>query len=276
MSIREYIKTQVFTNYNKKFLRSKFRSLLFILIIIVIIEFSYGLYYTNTLNEVFSLKYNQVMKPYSEKQIGKILNDTKSLQNISDKLDAIADWETRNFTDQYWVRYMHHDDSWKALNPPIDTYSYDSFGNIRPTYGLFVVSPYVNDPDWITYTQSGSCGELAYLFANVTNRTGYVTRVVGIDIGYRFYGIPIQQDNHSWVEIKINGEWYYFDPDAYAAYHKLNISGYENRWFGKPDSYVNFAPSQVLRIDQLDTQEDISNRYPQLIDSNSNYEDLSW
>ena len=103
-----------------------------------------------------------------------------------------------------------------------------------------------------------------YLFANVTNRTGLVTRVVGIDIGYRFFGLPIQQDNHAWVEVKVNNEWYFYDPDAYAAYHKLKIDAYENRWFGKPENYNNFAPSQVLRVFQADTQEDISKRYPKL------------
>jgi hypothetical protein len=193
------------------------------------------------------------------------VNDVHPISNITEKFDRIAEWEMQNFTDPYWEKYLGHDIGTKSLNPPVNTYIYENNGKIRALASLLVPTPFANDPDWIQYNRFGACGEKAALFSNVTNRSGYPTRIVMVTTGFWFYGIPIQQDNHAWVEININNEWYFFDPTVYGEYHVLNISGYKNRWFGKPSDYNVFSPDQILSVVQVDTQQDIGQRYPKLV-----------
>ncbi len=220
---------------------------------------------SNALNDYFSIKYQNEIQPQSETEINRIVNEVKSISNISEKLERIAEWETKNFTDIYWHRVAV-----KSLNPFVNSYFYESNGKIRATRS-FVNTPYAEDPDWIQYYKFGACGEEASLFANVTNRTGFVTRFVVLDLGSWYKGIPLQKGNHVFVEVKVNeNDWYFFDPTVYGADHVLNESPCKdgktcrNRWFGRPDQYDYFSPDQVLRVYLRETQEDISERYPKL------------
>jgi hypothetical protein len=220
---------------------------------------------SNALNDYFSIKYQNEIQPQSELEINRIVNEVKSISNISEKLERIAEWETKNFTDIYW-----HHVAMKSLNPYVNTYIYESNGKIRAARS-FVSTPYAEDPDWIQYYKFGACGEEAALFANVTNRTGLVTRFVVLDLGSWYKGIPLQTGNHVFVEVEVNkNDWYFFDPTVYGADHILNESSCkdgktcDNRWFGKPDQYNYFSPDQVLRVYLRETNEDISERYSKI------------
>ncbi|NMB77618.1 MAG: hypothetical protein GYA23_00810 [Methanomicrobiales archaeon] len=264
--------TQISTEENKKFFYKFFSFVLIIFIIAIVMECYFAMITTNSLNDYFAIKYENEIKPHSETEILKIVNEVKPIQNSSEKLNKIAEWEMRNFTDQFWESYLNHDIKVKGLNPPLNSYKYEKTGKIRAEF----LSPYANDPYWIQYYRFGSCGEEASLFANVTNRSGYVTRMVVIETGYWFYGIPVQQNNHVWTEVQINNEWYFFDSTVYGEYHVLKIDAYKNRWFGKTEQYDLFSPNQVLSITQLDTKEDVSYRYPKLVSPYLNAYKILW
>jgi hypothetical protein len=245
---------RIWTKKTKKFLK-------LLLFLIIVIGIFYEISSIIALNDYFSVKYNNEIKPKSELEITNIVTEVKPIQNVTDKLNTIAGWEMDNFTDPYFARYLNQDLDIKSLNPPLPTYLYDNSGKIRADF----LSPYNNDPDWIQFYKFGACGEEASLFANVTNRSGYPTRIITVMTGFWFYGIPIPQDDHAWVEVNINNEWYFFDPTAYGEYHDLKIDGYKNRWFGKPEDYDLFLPDQILSITQSNTQTDASQRYPKLV-----------
>jgi len=226
--------------------------------------------YANSLNSYFDVKYQNEIKPQSEIEINHIVNETINISNFSERLDRIAEWETQNFTDVYW----HHVSS-KRIIPYADIYTYNSEGKIRVAQSSIATSPYAGDPDWITYYRFGACGEESALFANVSNRTGIVSRPIILDLGHWEYGIvPVQTGNHAFLEVQLNDdEWYFYDPTVYGADHVLNESPCknsapcQNRWFGKPEQYSYFASWQVLRIYRGDTGEDVSDRYTRLSES---------
>ncbi|AGB02093.1 transglutaminase domain-containing protein [Methanoregula formicica] len=225
---------------------------------------------TDSLNDYFAIKYQSEIKPQSEIEINRIVNEAKQISNLSERFDKIAEWETKNFTDIYW-----HGVSLKSMNPYANTYSYESKGKIRATRSSSVKAPYAEDPYWITYYKFGACGEESALFANVSNRTGIVSRPIILDLGHWEYGIvPVKTGNHVFLEVQLNNdEWYFYDPTVYGADHVLNESPCknnapcQNRWFGKPEQYSYFASWQVLRIYRGDTGEDVSDRYTRLSES---------
>jgi hypothetical protein len=221
---------------------------------------------SDAIDDYFSIKYNNEIKPKSEIEIAQIVNEAKSITNISEKLERIAEWETKNFTDIYW-----HRPTMKRLIPYVNTYIYESNGKIRATHS-FIDSPYAEDPYWIQFYKFGACGEEASLFANVTNQTGFATRFVVLDLGTWYYDIiPSQTGNHEFVEVQLpDNKWYFFDPTVYGADHFLNDSPCrdnnpcENRWFGKPEQYSYFSSEQVLGVHLRETNEDISERYSKI------------
>jgi hypothetical protein len=221
---------------------------------------------SDAITDYFSIQYQNEMQPKSESEITQIVNESKSISNISEKFEHIATWETNNFTDIYW-----HHVGMKSLVPYVNTYVYESNGKIRATHS-FANSPYAEDPDWIQFYKFGACGEEASLFANVTNRSGFVTRFVVLDLGTWYYDmIPSKTGNHEFVEVKLaDNEWYFFDPTVYGADHVLNDSPCkngnpcENRWFGKPEQYSYFSSDQVLSVYIKDTNEDISSHYSKI------------
>jgi len=225
--------------------------------------------YSSALNDYFSIKFENEIKPQSEIEINQIVDEVKTITNLSKKLEKIADWETRNFTDIYW-----HHSILKGINPFANSYMYEPSGKIRAVRS-YVDTPYAEDPYWITYYRFGACGEEASLFANISNRTGVITRPIVLDLGYWLFDlIPMQTGNHVFLEVQVvDNEWYYFDPTIYGADHFLNESPCKNgqqcvsRWFGKPAQYNYFSPEQVLRIYRGDTKEDVSSRYTKMSSS---------
>lgn len=261
-------------NYDWRLLKQK---ILFALALIIVVFLIITITYTYTLNDYFLKKYQNEIQPQSEFEINQIVNEVRHVPNVSEKFNRIAEWEMQNFTDPYWEKYLGHNIGIQYLNPPLNTYAYNNNGKIRALASSLVPSPFANDPDWIQSNRFGACGEKAYLFSNVTTRLGYQTRIIVVSTGFWFYGIPIQKDNHAWVEINIDDEWYYFDPTVYGEYHVLNISGYNNRWFGKPKDYDIFSPAESLSVVQVDTHQDVSQRYPKLVyPTPQTYEELKW
>ncbi|MGA2913276.1 MAG: transglutaminase-like domain-containing protein [Methanoregula sp.] len=220
----------------------------------------------DAIGDYFSIKYKNEITPKSEIEISQIVDEVNSIPNVSEKFERIAGWETKNFIDIYWHRPIM-----KSLIPYVNTYIYESNGKIRATHS-FIDSPYAEDPYWIQFYKFGACGEEASLFANVTNRTGFATRFVVLDLGTWYYDIvPFQTGNHEFVEVQLaDNKWYFFDPTVYGADHFLNDSPCrndnpcQNRWFGTPDQYSYFSSDQVLGVHLRETNEDISERYSKI------------
>ncbi len=229
-------------------------------------QFYWALNTSRALDAYFSIQYKLIIQPEGERQISTILDEVQDMPHEVEKLNRIAEWVTTNFTELFWERYLHRNIILQTLDPPINRYRYDpSTGKIRAEHSIFGKNPFTNDPYWISYNKLGACGELAHLFANVSNRAGFETRVVGADLVEKFLIFEFVTNNHAWVEVKIGDEWWYFDPDAYGHYHVLGIESYKDRWFNKTEYYDIFSPDRVKRVYIGGTQEDISDRYPRLV-----------
>lgn len=231
----------------------------FILIIVLFSIFYFPIQISENLDNFFNLKFEQEILPHSEKEINFIVDQTNNILNDTEKLEFIADWEVNNFT--YFLfeqSYRNSNYSIRPLDPPIYSYFYDSYGKIRATFRYFPLNlfiqqnQYVNNPYWITYYKMGGCGELAYLFANISNRSGYPTKVIGA---------TIKDNNHAWVEININGELLVFDPSNYYFYKILRLENYNNTWLNKPETYREFSPQEVIEIHD-EFGNDVIHRYP--------------
>ncbi|WP_083523389.1 transglutaminase domain-containing protein [Methanofollis ethanolicus] len=210
------------------------------------------------LDEYFSVIYKTTIQPHGEQEIEQIVARVRNISDTSEKLDAIAAWETENFTEIYWEKSRENNLSIKIMDPPIGRWVYESTGKIRP-----MNNPYANDPAWIAYYRFGACGELAHLFADVANRSGYETRVV----------VAILKNppgNHAWAEIKIGDEWEYYDPTVYGEYHYLGKQAFHGRWFNKIENYDIFQPERVAGVYFVDDGVDTGSRYPRLIVSSPN------
>jgi len=205
------------------------------------------------LDEYYSIIYTTTIQPQGEEEIQRIVTEVKNISGTSEKLDAIAAWETENFTEYFWEKYRGNDLSLKMMDPPIGRWIYESTGKIRP-----MNSPYSNNPAWIAHYRFGACGELAHLFAEVANRSGFETRnVMAI--------LKNPTGNHAWVEINVDGEWWYYDPTVYGEYHQLGIQAWNGRWFHPIEEYSIFSPERVAGVYLEDNMTDIGYRYPLLI-----------
>lgn len=189
----------------------------------------------------YTKQYEEIIKPEGAKKINEILFEVSKIDIPQEKLNAIAKWETQNFTSFYWGHAFTGTDDLSRY------YTYDD-GKIRAFVGKYGINAlYRDDPYWIAYQMAGECEEKAVLFEEVASRAGFITRVVGYP------------DQHAWVEVKDNNTWWYFDPDSYHYYigDKLN----ETKWYNRTQFYrlynLNFDNNVVV----MKTGEDISHAY---------------
>jgi transglutaminase/protease-like cytokinesis protein 3 len=261
----EKILDYLYSDEFSKFLKQYTRFLLLVAVITMICGLYNGLQYTGGLNEYFAQEYARVIQPEGDRELSQIVSEASLVPNLTERLEYIADWEVQNFTEIYWERAKGRDVQLKSLNFPINTYIYTDSGKIRAMDTLFAHNPYNNDPRWITYYRFGACGELAYLFVNVTNRTGIPTRVIIAELTTNYFGLfDIVTGNHAWVEVRIGDSWYFFDPDAYGQYRVLGNENFNGRWFGRPENYDIFSADQVSRVIDPATGVDVVERYPKL------------
>ncbi len=74
----------------------------------------------------------------------------------------------------------------------------------------------------------------------------------------------LTKNNHAWVEIEVDNQWYFFDPTNYYAHKIMKLETYNNTWFGKPEQYSTFSANQIRSIVDANTRENVIERYPQL------------
>ena len=245
-------------------------------VILLYVQIQAGMLYSKQLDDYFSVLYAKEIYPKGEQRIQEILNEVQNISDDQKKLDKIGEWETRDFTEYYWERGYKNNTQFEftPLDSPINRYFFDSNGKIRAFNSLFGSNKYANDPSWIAYYKTGACGELAYLFANVSNRSGFETRIVGAELRTPI-PIPLLDriplfdsvGNHAWVEVNINNEWWYFDPDTFGQYYNFGKLTQTNGWFNQTKYYTWHPVSQVGRVFLMKTNENIKDQYPLLSDN---------
>lgn len=203
------------------------------------------------IEDYLSTQYTNEYYPTAEAEIQKILLTAANISDPIEKLTTIAAWEIEDFVDT--VEYNKWNESYNGMWVLSNKYCYDENGKIRVFSGK-----YQNDPHWIAYHKIGACGELAALFAYVANRSGFETRNVSAD-----YAKTLQ--NHAWVEVKVNGEWMYFDPTIYWNNYNNEINlVLSDKWYGTLDEQ-NLWGVLALNVYDPETGKDVCvERYPNI------------
>jgi len=265
---------RVINQFYLKYRKKLFLVLALCFFILLYIQIQAGIQYSKQLDNYFSVLYSREIFPKGEQRIHGILDEIQNVSDDQEKLDKIGEWETIDFTEYYWEKGYKNNTQFEftSLDSPINRYYYDNNGKIRAFSSLFGANLYANDPSWIAYYRTGACGELTYLFANVSNRSGFETRVVGAELkspfpfpvldGISFFDIVT--GNHAWVEVKIKNEWWYYDPDTFGQYYNFGKMTQKNGWFNQTKYYSAFRPRQVGKVFLIINNEDIKDRYPLL------------
>lgn len=229
--------------------------LMVLILILVLISLSAGLiiifdYSQSTtesaLDDYFTAQYETVYYPIGKERINAIINETQDISDPVERLTAIADWEIDGFVN--CLQYSRWNESYGGTKPLGSKYVSDDEGRVRVMKG-----EYVNNPYWIAYHKMGACGELGGLFAETAKQAGFEVRNVG--------AVYVKGGNHVWVEVKVNGEWMYFDPTIYWDNHN-NVWGdiLNNKWYGTLDEQIVWGVPAIGIFDDNGT--DISERYP--------------
>ena len=260
---------------HKKEILKGFAFILILFLLLVYIEVQSAMIYSRQLDSYFSIIYAKEIYPNGEREIKKILNEVQNISDNREKLNAIGQWETKDFTNIFWEKGLKNNTKFgfTPMDGFIGRYFYDNNGKIRAFNSLFGSNTYTTDPVWIAYYKTGACGELAVLFANVTNRSGFETQVVIAELKslspFPFLeNIPLfdyVSGNHAWVEVKVNNEWLYFDPDTFGQHYLFEKETQRNGWFNQTKYYRAFSPRQVGRVYLATTNEDVKDRYPLLM-----------
>lgn len=213
------------------------KSLLFSAFVVLIFIFGVGTAFivinqqnSEDLNDFFYLNYQNFVQKEGALNIEQTVQEVDHIALPEEKLNTIANLIVTNFTDPFWPESSENLFNNKCFGSPIP-FNHRFFGNNCNGYGFdkngairIRTGNLTNNPYWIAYYKTGACGELATLFANVTNQSGFITRVV-------YSSDP----DHAWTEVFLNDKWQYFDPDMY---HNLqgNIT-YQKYWFDNTSSF---------------------------------------
>ena len=199
------------------------------------------------LDECFKILDKTTIHIAGKSEINTIVNKTSYLGQNPKRLTLIADMIVSNFTNPNWVYqqneyfFCYYPNGTPHYNycliigqtnvTTLDdqptsnlTYVSDKLGHIRQGVGRDLST----DPYWIAFQKTGECQELAFLFNQTANDCGFETRIVHSD------GV-----NHFWNEVKINGEWKFFDAQKYGELKDKNNSSI---WFGNTSDYADSYP----------------------------------
>jgi hypothetical protein len=181
-------------------------------------------------NHHISDRYVDEIFPQGKDIVSLELAEIKQKKDINSKLDEIFRWETIDWHNPQWevndFDYFNNSQNYISYkqNPnklrAISQYEYSFFRQQNPQ-GIF----YADDPYWLAYNKVGCCREIANLFSFMAQQSGIESRTVSSILGL-----------HRWVEVKINGEWMYYDPWCAYERHKWNLS-FKDKWFNKIENY---------------------------------------
>jgi hypothetical protein len=198
------------------------------------------------LDEHYKMQYYAGIHDTGKLEIDRIVQDTSSLGRDPGRLTLIAHFITRNFTNPNWPNQQ--DEEHFCYYPQSNEYNYccllapenisslddlslqechymrDKSGRIRQYYAVYGNGVVLNaDPYWVAFQKTGECQELAVVFNEIANESGFVTRIVRSD------GI-----GHFWNEVYVDGDWKFFDVQRYG----MNDTENSSKWLGKTEDYV--------------------------------------
>lgn len=175
-------------------------------------------------------RYTKEILPQGKEIISKELEKIRQEQDDYKKLDEIFRWETSDWHNPQWevsnfdlynnsqnyISYNHDPHKLRAIL----AYEYSFFRQQNPD-GVYLA----DDPYWLAYNKVGCCREIANLFSFMAQQSGIESRTVSSVFG-----------QHRWAEVKINGEWMYYDP--WCAYDRYRWnSSFKEKWFNKIENY---------------------------------------
>jgi hypothetical protein len=151
--------------------------------------------------------------------------------NDSDaKLDEIFRWEMSDWHNPNWEKGTF----WSNFYSPVySRYKNDTNKarvNLNFEYSFFRPQNkdgvlYADDPAWLAFNKVGACKELSNLFSFMAQESGFETRLIRTAW------------DHQWTEVKIDGEWRYYDPWCAVEHDYYNASDgnltFKNKWFNK-------------------------------------------
>jgi hypothetical protein len=184
-------------------------------------------------NEFFNQKYVSDINPKGKIIVSTELDKIKGIDGTDAKLDEIFKWELQDWHNPNWekgtfyyfngslnyISYMNNSTKIRA-NPDFD---YTLFRQETPNR-IF----YGDDPYWISYNKVGACQELSNLFSFMAQQSGIESRTV-------------QTIGHQWVEVKVNGEWKYYDPWCAVEYGYYNSTDgnltFKTKWYNSTKNF---------------------------------------
>lgn len=218
--------------------------ILLLLLVISIMGFIYAHDYQ--LDQYFTTQYENIYYPIGKERIEAVVNETEAISNPIERLTVIADWEIDGFVN--CLQYSKWNESYGGTKPLGCHYIYDDEGRVRAKKGEYTDNPY-----WIAYHKMGACGELGALFAETAKQAGFEVRNVAT--------IYAKDGNHAWVEVKVNGEWMYFDPTIYWDNHNNKGGNIRyDKWYGTLEEQTIWN-EYVTGVYTKDG-EDITGNYP--------------
>ncbi|WP_321506085.1 transglutaminase domain-containing protein [uncultured Methanoregula sp.] len=196
-------------------------------------------------NLFFREKYVKEIYPLGNAKITAEITKVQSIADPELKLDEIFRWEMEDWHNPNW-----EPSSFSPTNGSISYFSYQnniSKTRANPDFYLRFFRPqtpdgvfYCNDPQWIAYNKVGACQELSNLFEHMAQKAGIESRTV-------------QTVNHQWAEVKVNGEWKYYDPWCAIEHGYYNATDgnltFKSKWYNYPEyfrdnchglAYINF------------------------------------
>jgi len=179
------------------------------------------------------------IKPTGEEKINEILSQVNRTNDTFEKLKMIVEWEVKDFTNAYNRRPDFFLD-------PFYRYPVYFDNGVKVRVLAPVIPELSNNPYWTAFFKVGACGELASLFNEVANRAGIKTRIVGT-----------KGEDHSWVEVKINGEWIHADPTLYFLSYRYHLN---IKWINNPRFY-DLIWFNISKVFVKGSREDVTRRY---------------
>lgn len=237
-------------------------AIFFIIFILLLISTTTQIIDIMIWNDFFKNSYTTEIKPNGEAEINKILYHVSNISDNRQKLNEIAKWELEGFESYHWGDKSYCIYPTQLSNvvqqvtcPLLPFFNCCPFqktesGKIRVinTFWPISLTPYEGNPYWIAYYKTGACGELAVLFNFVANRSGYETRTVN-------------SLSHAWVEVKIDNEWWYFDPLCYKVRFNQDELN-ETKWFNQTRFFKQNCYDEMPPIFVRNTGEFIGYHYP--------------
>ncbi|MCL2169920.1 MAG: stalk domain-containing protein [Defluviitaleaceae bacterium] len=115
-----------------------------------------------------------------------------------------------------------------------------SFVNTRADGAIYLTAVITENHDWdrlfawlLLLEGEGVCDHFAALFAIMLQTMGIEAKRVG---GY-YVNRDGSQVGHAWTAVRLDGNWYYFDPQIEASWFKRNRANYSAipyHWFRQP------------------------------------------